>query len=545
MKTFLLLSSLIAFSSLGEILAAKGMKQVGRVSFRPRALFGALWRMIRNPYLIAGVSSLALSFFSFISLLSYADLSFVLPLTSVGYITNTLGARFFLKERVSKERWLGTLLVASGVSIVSLSDRIEAFLKTNATNRVYEFYFLVAPDELIDQHHSPIIFWLLFAIRMALLICVSGAIAYHLFSLLAGLSWFRDRRKQRALGLNYAPPVTVFKPVAGADPEAYDNFASFCLQDYPEFQIIFGARDESDPAVSIIKRLIACLPDHDIELVISQNESGYNGKVSNLQNMYARAKHDVLLIADSDIRVGTDYLRRVVAPLQQPQVGMVTCLYRGARAQTFAALLENIGISSTFGPDVCSSRALEGIAFAFGSTIVMRRDLLERIGGFQVVADYLADDFLLGNYVAKAGYEIVLSDYVVEHVTATATFAAMMKQQLRWARAIRISRPWGYSGLVFTYGTATSLLALAAWGFSSFAWWLFAMALLARFLPAFAVGVIGLKDSSLARWFWLVPVRDLITFAVWVMSFISDEVEWRGVNFRVLPGGKLMPSGRA
>jgi ceramide glucosyltransferase len=544
MKTFLLLSSLIAFSSLGEILAAKGMKQVGKVSFRPRALLGAFWRMIRNPYLIVGVSSLALSFFSFISLLSYADLSFVLPLTSVGYITNTLGAHFFLKERVSKERWLGTLLVAGGVSIVSLSDRIEATLNINATNWADKFYFILAPDELIDQYQSPTPFWLLFAIRLILLMFVSAAIAYHLFSLFAGLSWFHDRRKQRALGLNYTPPVTIFKPVAGADPEAYDNFASFCLQDYPEFQVIFGARAENDPAVPIIKRLIADLPGHDIELVISQTETGYNGKVSNLQNMYARAKHDVFLIADSDIRVGTDYLRRVVAPLQQPRVGMVTCLYRGARAKTFAALLENIGISSTFGPDVCSSRSLEGIAFALGSTIVMRRDLLERIGGFQAVADYLADDFLLGNYAAKAGHEIVLSDYVVGHVTATNTFAAMLKQQMRWARAIRISRPWGYCGLIFTYGTATSLLALAAWSFSSFAWWLFAAVLLTRFLPAFAVGVFGLKDLALARYFWLVPLRDLIAFAVWVMSFFGDQIEWRGANFRVLPGGKLMPSGK-
>jgi ceramide glucosyltransferase len=545
MKTFLLLSSLIAFSSLGEILAAKGMKQVGQVSFRPRALLGAIWRMIRNPYLIAGVSSLALSFFSFISLLSYADLSFVLPLTSVGYITNTLGAHFFLKERVSRERWLGTLLVAGGVSIVSLSDRLEAIINANAAQWADKFYALLAPDESIDQYQSPIPFWLLFAIRLALLICASAGVVYYFFSLFAGLSWFRDRRKQRALGLSYTPPVTIFKPVAGADPEAYDNFASFCRQNYPEFQVIFGARDENDPAVPIINRLIADLPDHDIELVISQNESGYNGKVSNLQNMYARAKHEVLLIADSDIRVGADYLRRVVAPLQRPRAGMVTCLYRGSRAKTFAALLENIGISSTFAPDVCSSRSLEGIAFALGSTIVMRRELLERIGGFQAVADYLADDFLLGNYAAKAGYEIVLSDYVVEHVTATGTFAAMLKQQLRWARAIRISRPLSYCGLIFTYGTATSLLATAAWGFSSFAWWLFALAFLTRFLPVFVVGVFGLKDLGLARWFWLVPLRDLITFAVWVMSFVGDEVEWRGMNFRVLPGGRLMPSGKA
>ncbi len=545
MKTFLLLTSLIAFSSMGEILAAKGMKQVGRVSFRPRALIGAIWRMVRNFYLVAGVSSLALSFFSFISLLSYAELSFILPLTSVGYITNTLGAHFFLKERVSKERWLGTLLVACGVSIVSLSDRIESILNANATNWAYKFYALLAPDETVGLFQSPITNQLVILVRLALLICVSAAIAYHLFSLFAGISWFRDRRKQCSLGLNYTPPVTIFKPVSGADTEAYDNFASFCLQDYPEFQVIFGVRAESDPAVAIINRLIADSPDRDIELVISQNVSGYNGKVSNLQNMYARAKHGLFLIADSDIRVGTDYLRRVIAPLQLPQVGMVTCLYRGSQAKTYAALMENIGISSTFAPDVCSSRSLEGIAFAFGSTIAMRRDLLEQIGGFQVVADYLADDFLLGNYTAKAGYEIVLSDYVVEHVTATGGFAAMLKQQLRWARAIRISRPWGYCGLLFTYGTATSLLALAAWGFSSFAWWLFAMSLLTRFLTVFVIGVFGLKDMALARWFWLVPVRDLITFAVWVMSFVGDEVEWRGVSFRVLPGGKLMPSSKA
>ncbi|MCI0661241.1 MAG: glycosyltransferase, partial [Acidobacteria bacterium] len=245
------------------------------------------------------------------------------------------------------------------------------------------------------------------------------------------------------------------------------------------------------------------------------------------------------------IRVRTDYLRRVIAPLQQPRVGMVTCLYRGSNARTFAALLEDIGISSTFGPDVCSSRTLEGMAFALGSTIVMRRGLLEQIGGFQAVADYLADDFLLGKYTAKAGYEVVLSDYIVEHISGTETLATMLKHQLRWGRAIRISRPWGYRGLIFTFGTATTLLALPAWNFASFAWWLFAVTMLIRFLPVFVIGVYGLKDFVLARYFWLVPLRDLITFGVWVASFVGDEIQWRGVNFRVLPGGKLMPSGKA
>ncbi len=398
-------------------------------------------------------------------------------------------------------------------------------------------YSIFAP-----QLASPIAFWALLVLRIVLFICVLSAIAYYGIALVGGLAWFADRRRQRALGLNFSPPATILKPVRGADAEAYENFASFCQQHYPNFQIIFGVREASDPVVPIIKKLITDFPACDIELVISDREIGYNAKVSNLQNMFAKARHDILLIVDSDIHVEPDYLRRVVAPMQQEKVGMVTCLYRGANARTPAALLENIGISSTFGPEICSSRLLEGIAFSLGSTIVMRRHLLEGIGGFPAVADYLADDFMLGNLTAKLGYEIVLSDCIVDHISGPDTMTTMLKHQLRWGRSTRISRPWGYRGLILTYGTATSLLALLAWDFSSFAWWLLAVTILVRALSAFVVGVIGLKDYVLARYFWLLPIRDLITFAIWMVSFVGDEIHWRGVNFRVLPDGKLSPA---
>lgn len=539
MKTFLLLCSLIAGGSIGEILSAKGMQQIGDVSFQPRALLNSFWRMIRNPYLIAGVACLAISFFSFIGLLSYADLSFVVPLTAVSYTTNTLGARFFLGERISKERWMGTLLVTLGVALVSLSGKIETMLNANAADWLSRIFSIFAP-----QLESPIAFWLVFAVRVALFVCVLSAIVYYGIALVGGLAWFADRNRQRALGLNFTPPATIFKPVRGADAEAYENFASFCRQDYPQFQIIFGVREANDPVVPIIQKLIADFPACDIQLVISDKEVGYNAKVSNLQNMFALAKYDTLLIVDSDIRVEPDYLRRVVAPMQQEKVGMVTCLYRGANARTTAALLENIGISSTFGPEVCSSRLLEGIAFALGSTIVMRREILEYIGGFPAVADYLADDFVLGNSTARLGYEVVLSDCVVEHISGPDTMATMLKHQLRWGRSTRISRPWGYRGLILTYGTATALLALLAWNFSGFAWWLLAATMLVRFLPVFVIGVYGLKDRKLARFFWLVPIRDLITFGVWIVSFVGDEIHWRGVNFRVLPDGKLILPNR-
>src|SRR5215510_98241 len=335
------MNAFLSWRLLGEHVApARGMRKVGDVSFRPRALMGALGRMIRSPYLFGGVACLAVAFFSFISLLSYADLSFVAPLTAVTYITNTLGARFFLKERISKSRWMGTILVATGVGVISLDKHIEVFFKTRAIGLSGLIYSELAPDEMVNQAAEPVAFWALFALRAALLACAAAAIVYYLIAFVAGLLWFADRRRQRALGLDYTPPATIFKPVRGADAEAYENFASFLRQDYPEYQIIFGLREESDPAAPIIRRLIADFPERDVELVISSGEFGHNAKVSNLQNMYAKAKHDVLLIADSDIRVRPDYLRRVVAPLRpqggaqtgapvgRPQVGMVTCLYR-------------------------------------------------------------------------------------------------------------------------------------------------------------------------------------------------------------------------
>ncbi|MCI0663730.1 MAG: bacteriohopanetetrol glucosamine biosynthesis glycosyltransferase HpnI [Acidobacteria bacterium] len=534
MKTFLLLCSLIVGSTLGEICSAKGMKQVGDVSFNSRSLLRAIRKMVRNPYLIAGVGFLAISFFSFLSLLSYQDLSFIVPLTAVTYLTNTLGARFFLKEKVSKRRWIGTILVAGGVLIVSISNRFEEL-----PGGIAHIISIISPADLLDPEESPILFRSLFVLRLLLSALIFSAILYYLFALIAGYLWFIDRRKQRALGVSYTPPVTILKPVRGADADAYQNFASFCMQDYPEYQVIFGVQDAADPAVDVIKRLIADYPEQHLGLLISAETLGLNAKVSNLQNMYAQAKHEILLIADSDIRVQRDYLRRVVAPLRQPEVGMVTCLYRGVHSTTFASLLENIGITSTFGPEVCAARALEGLGFALGSTIVMRRETLERIGGFRRLADYLSDDFMLGKLTSVEGYRVVLSDYIVEHITGPINMASYLHHQLRWGRSIRISRPWGYRGLILTYGTATSLMALPAWNFAGIAWLVFAVTIFCRFLPALSIGVYGLKDYAIARYLYLVPLQDMIRFCLWLVSFTGNEIEWRGSNFRVLPGGKL------
>ncbi|MBO0726649.1 MAG: EamA family transporter, partial [Blastocatellia bacterium] len=199
MKTLLLLGSLVVGSSVGEILAAKGMRKVGAVSFRPKEFIGALGRIIRSPYLFCGVACMAVAFFSFISLLSYAELSFVAPLTAVTYVTSTLGARFFLKERISKERWLGTLLVAIGVATISLDKHVEAFIKTGAVEWTSLLYSGLAPDELVNQATAPVAYWALLALRAVSLACVIAAIVYYLIAAVSGLLWFADRRRQRAL----------------------------------------------------------------------------------------------------------------------------------------------------------------------------------------------------------------------------------------------------------------------------------------------------------------------------------------------------------
>ena len=537
MKTFLLLAMLVVFSSLGEILSARGMKQIGEVSFRPRLLLRTIPRLFTNRNLIVGVACLAVSFFSFLSLLSYADLSYVVPLTAVSYLTNTIGSKFLLHEKISKARWWGTLLVTLGVAIISLPAGFETFVLGATTSLAQQLLLWLNPA---NNAFTPA-FLLLFVARALLLLCAVAALVYYAIALVAGCLWARDRRRQRALGLHFTPPVSILIPVRGADVEAYKNFASFCEQDYPDFQLVFGCRDEHDSAVPIIRQLQADFPPRPIDMVISAQKIGANAKVSNLHNMLAQAVHDYLIVVDSDIRVTPDYLRRVIAPLQQRDVGMVTCLYRGAQATTFAALLENIGIAATFGPEVVSSRALEGIKFALGSTVVTRREILETIGGFRRVADYLADDFLLGNLTAAAGYEVVLSDYVVDHIAAPDTIKTMLQHQLRWARSVRISRPKGYAGLILTHGLATSLGLLLLLGITAFGWVIVALTVLLRFAAAIFVGVVLMKDQVLLKSLWLVPVRDLIGFGVWLMSFGGNEIYWRGHRFVVRRSGKIEP----
>jgi ceramide glucosyltransferase len=367
-------------------------------------------------------------------------------------------------------------------------------------------------------------------------LCLS-AIWFYCYSIYGAIDLFGS---SPAADPNFHPPISILKPLKGVDSFAYENLASFCTQDYHEYQVVFGVLDPGDPGLEVVKRLIKEFPALDIRIVVNEMVIGSNLKVSNLSNMLAEATHPLLLISDSDVRVGSDYLRRVVQPLRDPQVGVVTCLYRSI-ARGWVAMVEALGISTEFHAGVLVARKLEGMKFALGATILIRRSALNAIGGFNAVADYLADDFLLGNLPARAGYAVVLSDYVVDHVVDPETLSAFINHQLRWGRSTRASRPWGYAGLIFTHGIVSSVLLLLLSRGSPFGWTVLGVTWIFRIAMAWIVGSKYLRDPSATKLVWLVPLRDLISFGVWSCCFVGRTIEWRGNRFKVMRGGKIVP----
>jgi ceramide glucosyltransferase len=375
---------------------------------------------------------------------------------------------------------------------------------------------------------------------MILIGCTLAANAYFLLSIIAGFRFVSRPKTREHVELL---PVTIMIPLYGADFKAYQNYAELCRQDYPEYQIVFGVRDPEDSSIPIVHKLIEDFADRDIALVVSDKTIGQNLKVSNLQNMLERVKHERIVIVDSDIRVSSDYLRKVLAPLSDERVGLVTCLYRAAEPPDFGAKLEAVGITSEFAPGVLMAWMLEGVKFALGSTMATTRTRLEAIGGFHALANYLADDFMLGNLIEKDGYEVWLSSHVVETAMQPAGLAGMMRHQMRWARSTRISRPLGYLGLILTYGTALALVNVIVARASVFSLSLLAATLIIRLTMGWLIGVHWLGDKVLKKYFWLVPARDLLSFSIWCLSWVGNKVEWRGRLFKVQRDGKMIQVG--
>jgi ceramide glucosyltransferase len=373
-------------------------------------------------------------------------------------------------------------------------------------------------------------------VAAGLALCGMGFYALCVWSARSFLRTSRERTSA------FSPPVSILKPLRGVDPQMYESFRSHCVQGYPEYEIIFGVGEADDPAVDAVHRLMREFPQCHIQLVVCPEILGNNRKTSNLVQMLSQARYEHLLINDSDIYVTPDYLRRVMAPFARPQVGMVTCPYRGIAANTLGSKLESIGISTDFIAGVLAARQIEnGIHFALGSTLAISRRALEAVGGLRPLVDYLADDFELGNRTARAGFEVVLADVVVETHLPAYSLRGFFEHQLRWARSTRDSRRMGYIGLVLTFGLPWAVLAVAL---SLGAWWswvLLVAALGLRAAVALQVGLGVAHDRAVWRHLWLLPLRDLVAFWVWFASFADNKVRWRGDIF-VLENGKIRPA---
>lgn len=384
------------------------------------------------------------------------------------------------------------------------------------------------------------------AYKVIEMVAVGGTLAvslYYLVVLWSVRAYLAERDASVISGVGgekgSPPAVSILKPLKGVDPEMYESFRSHCLQEHSEYEIIFGVSDLDDPAVNSVLRLQREFPSAAIHLVYCSQRLGANTKVSNLAQMLPIAKYDHLIVNDSDIRVGSDYLRRVISPLRDQSVGMVTCLYRGVAAPTPGSKLESLGISTDFSAGVLVARNLEGgIKFGLGSTLAFRRRDLESIGGFECLAGYLADDYELGKRISDKGLKVLLSEVVVETFLPAYTLGGFLGHQLRWARAVRSSRPGGYLGLLFTFGLPWAVVVLLASGGAFWAWGLAALVASLRLLVAWRVGRRVLGDRQLRSLLPLLPLRDFMAVLVWLGSFAGNTISWRGDYFR-LKDGKL------
>jgi ceramide glucosyltransferase len=375
--------------------------------------------------------------------------------------------------------------------------------------------------------------------RLLILFLALAPLAYYLAAAIAAVRFFARERANKLP--DFTPPVSVLKPVHGVDFATYENFASFCQQDYPGYEILFCVNELSDPAVVIIQKVMADFPERPIRILSGAAQIGSNRKINNLVLLAREARHEILVQSDGDVCVGPNYLREVVAPFRDPSVGVVSCLYRGIAQNNLWAQLEAVGAASDFMAGALVADWKEGVTFALGASVTTTKSWLAKIGGYESLANLLADDYEIGNRAHQAGAKVLLSRELVWTMYPAQTARGFWEHQVRWARTIRLVRPASFLGLLFTHGLPLALLAAAV----APAAWIGAAYLLAylvlRLLMAWLVGVWGLQDAVLRRKLWLVPLRDLLHFAVWLAAFTSNHIKWGGLEFE-LRHGQMIPA---
>lgn len=390
--------------------------------------------------------------------------------------------------------------------------------------------------------------------RVLLGISAFGILSSTIFLVLVIIATFRfkkhaeqNRREALKTSPESLPPVTILKPVHGMEERLRDNLASFFEQDYPDYEIIIGARSADDPAILLAEELRRQYPNAKSQIVISGPPEWPNAKVFTLQKMIQLSRHDYFVISDSDVRVGPDFLRNVIPPLFDRKLGLVSCLYRGDPASDCWSVLEALGMSVEMPSGVVVADMLEGIRFALGPAVALRRDALDLIGGIAGTADYYSDDYVLGNKIWAAGYKVIFSHYFIYHVLTPRRFVRTLGDQLRWMKSTRHSRPLGHIGSGLTFAMPFGILGFfscAALGNMRLGLAFLFAAYLNRVVQCLVVGWGLLKDPRVLRLCWLYPLRDLQGFFVWVASFLSHTFYWRGEMYRFSAGGKIVPQSR-
>jgi ceramide glucosyltransferase len=378
------------------------------------------------------------------------------------------------------------------------------------------------------------------ALRVIVLVLAAGPLVYYLLSLYCVIEYFSALRRSPPPDHSFAPPVSILKAVRGVDHDAYENFASYCRLDYPEYELLFAMADRDDPVIPVIEKLQRDFPDRRIVFVTDVPRIGENNKVNSLCRLVREAKHNVLVMADSDVRVEHNYLREAVAPFRDKAVGAVTSFYRCTGGGTLAADLDMLGMCTESAPSALVARKLEGkVQFAYGWTMATTKERLAEIGGWEAMANYHSDDFELGNRIAAKGHRVELMREPVWMVFSKETFAEFLRHELRWAVGLRNVRPVGYAGMVFAHGLPWAIAAAAvalASGWPGLAGFYLGAYLVLRLGVAYAAGVWGLRDQVVASKLWFAPLRDGISAVVWLAGFFTSRIIWRGLEYRVKDG---------
>jgi ceramide glucosyltransferase len=378
------------------------------------------------------------------------------------------------------------------------------------------------------------------SIRLLILVVAAIPCVYYLIALYSSWQFFRRTARRNAPDPSFTPPVSNLKPVRGLDPDAYENYASFCRQDYPDYELLFCVGEKDDPVLPILEKLARDFPERRIRVLFGSGGRGSNDKVVKLARLVSEAQHEVVVISDSDVRVQPDYLRTVVAPLADPTVGAVTCFYVPIEEKTFTENLQTIGMFSDFYVGILVARQLDGVKFALGPTIATTRTRLAGFGGYGAIDDRPADDLLVGRLIAEQGYEVELLPYTISTVADYQSLRDLLHKRLRWIVVMRHMRPWGHLGLLLTQGLPWSLLAIAIHPSTGVALGYLGSYLGLRFAMTWMVGIWGLKHNVLWKKLGLIPVWDAMAFFIWVASFARNSIRWRDGQYYIRDG-RLVP----